>query len=561
VNKRSFFYRSLFLSVFITGLFLLVGFRLFSLQVINNHFYLEKVAQRLRIEEIPAPRGEIVDREGNVLARDVETVSLYAYPKIIKDPEQTARALSQILKIPYTEVYQKLNSELSSVLIVKKAPATVCEQLDRIKLQGIGLVREYARFYPQAPNGSNLLGFVGTDHRGLEGLEFAFNKLLSGKAGYRISEKDALGQEIPTTIREIPPVPGKNLTITIDSTIQFFAERRLQEAIARTNAKRGVVIVNNPQTGEILAMCSYPGYDNNHFADYPRENWKNLATALLFEPGSIVKPLIMALALEEGVVDSEEEFYCNGSIKVGGHRIRDIKSHGKEKLEDIIINSCNTGIITIAMRLNPEKIYAYLKELGLGQKTALNLPGEETGILRPPKQWSGLSPAAISIGQEIMTTPLQMLVALSVIANQGVFVPPRIIKDSDSLSSLSENGTLANKRVISKQAAQKVLSMMEKVVQKGTGIKASLPGLRIAGKTGTGQKVNPDGRYANNKFVSSFVGFFPLPRPSFGIIVVLDEPQGEYYGGDTAAPVFKNIAQDIAVYSNIMPEDAEVKTM
>lgn len=559
MNRRNFFYRSLFLSIFITILFLLAGLRLFSLQVINKNFYLEKTAQRLKIEEIPAPRGEIVDREGNVLARDIETISVYAYPKIVKNPTQTAKVLSQILEISYSEIRQKLDSELSSVLIAKKVPATICEQLNEAKLQGIGWVRECTRFYPQAPNGSNLLGFVGTDHQGLEGLEFAFNKLLSGKAGYRISEKDALGREIPTTIKEIPPVPGKDLVITIDSTIQFFAEKRLQEAIAQTNAKRGVVIVNNPQTGEILAMCSYPNYNNNHFSDYPRESWKNLGTALLFEPGSIVKPLIMALALEEGVVDSEETFYCNGSIKVGGHRFRDIKSHGKEKLEDIIINSCNTGIITIAMRLNPEKIYSYLKELKLGEKTALNLPGEEVGILRPPKQWSGLSPAAISIGQEIMTTPLQMLTALSMIANQGTFIPPRIIKGSPYEISGSNPSSI--KRIISKQTAQKVLNMMEKVVQKGTGIKASLPGLRIAGKTGTGQKVNPDGRYSNDKFVSSFVGFFPLPRPSFGIIVVLDEPQGEYYGGDTAAPVFKKIAQDIAIYKNIIPSGAEVKTM
>lgn len=540
-------------------MFLLVGLRLFSLQVINNNFYLEKAAQRLKIEEIPAPRGEIVDREGNVLARDIETISIYAYPKIVENPTQTAKALSQILEIPYSEIRQKLDSELSSVLIAKKVPATIREQLNKAKLQGIGWVRECTRFYPQAPNGSNLLGFVGTDHQGLEGLEFAFNKLLSGKAGYRISEKDALGQEIPTTIKEIPPVPGKDLVITIDSTIQFFAEKRLQEAIAQTNAKRGVVIVNNPQTGEILAMCSYPNYNNNHFSNYPRESWKNLGTALLFEPGSIVKPLIMALALEEGVVDSEETFYCNGSIRVGGHRFRDIKSHGKEKLEDIIINSCNTGIITIAMRLNPEKIYSYLKELRLGEKTALNLPGEEAGILRPPKQWSGLSPAAISIGQEIMTTPLQMLIALSIIANQGAFIPPRITKGSPY--EPSGNNPSPIKRIISKQTAQKVLNMMEKVVQQGTGIKASLPGLRIAGKTGTGQKVNSDGRYSSNKFVSSFVGFFPLPRPSFGIIVVLDEPQGEYYGGDTAAPVFKKIAQDIAIYKNIIPSGAEVKTM
>ena len=281
---------------------------------------------------------------------------------------------------------------------------------------------------------------------------------------------------------------------------------------------------------------------------------------MLFEPGSTIKPLIMASALQENKVFLGEKFFCGGSIVVYNHRVRDIKSHGQETLEDVLINSCNVGTIQIAQRLGEETLYRYLKNFGIGEPSDIGLNGEEIGLLRKPRSWSALSIGAIPIGQELLVTPIQLLRSISTVANHGVLMKVRLVKKitDENGKTVSEILPAPIQRVVDEETANLVLSMMQKVVDQGTGKKANLPGYRIAGKTGTGQKIGPDGQYAINFFYSSFIGFFPVPEPRFGILVVLDEAQGEYYGGDIAAPVFQNIAQNIIHYAGLMPEDAEV---
>lgn len=539
-----------------------IGLRLFSLQILNHEFYRNEVIGRLALDELLALRGEIVDRNGEVLAKDIETLTVCACPRLIRNPDMVAAQLAPLLSLDEKELRERLAVDASFVVLRTKVPAILGNTLKGLRIDGIYWVREAQRLYPKAPLFSSTLGFVGKDRKGLEGLEYVFNHVLEGKNGYVTFERDALGQEIPTTVTVHPPEKGQNLHLTLDTTVQFFAEEALHRAIERTRAKRGVIIVNDPKTGDLLAIASYPSFDNRSFGNFPPESWRNCAVHMVIEPGSTVKPLILAAALEEKVVSLGDTFLCSGGIRVHNHRVRCIKAHGQERLEDVLINSCNAGIISIAQRLGKEKLYTYLKNFGFGEKTGIPLPGEEKGLLRQPEQWSLLSIGAVPIGQEIMVTPVQLLYALSSIANRGVLMQPRLVRriTDASGSVVHEFPSSPVRRVVSEKTAQLVLSMMEKVVRDGTGKKAQVVGYRIAGKTGTGQKAGPGGKYVAGAYYSSFAGFFPLPDPRFGVLVVLDEPKGEYYGGDIAAPVFREVAENILRYYGVISEGSEVET-
>ncbi|NLJ49366.1 MAG: penicillin-binding protein 2 [Candidatus Atribacteria bacterium] len=561
MSSRRFVHRANFL---VMMFFLILGyivFRMFVLQVVEGNEYREKANMvRFRMEDLLPSRGQILDRNGEILARDTEAISVYCVPRMIENPEDAAQKIAPLLGLNVEETREKFESRKSFVWLKRQVPLHLKENLEKEKIIGIEWNKEYKRYYPHAPHLSHILGFVGIDHQGLEGLEFALNEELTGKMGYMTFERDGTGKEIPGSLVYSNPQSGYNITLTIDRTIQFYVEKALDEAIERTKAKAGVVVVNDPRTGDILAMASRPSYDNNHFNDYPPETWRNLGVSMLFEPGSTIKPLIMASALQENKVYLGESFYCGGSIMVYNHRVRDIKSHGQETLEDILVNSCNVGTIQIAQRLGEETLYRYLKNFGIGESCEIGLNGEEIGLLRKPRSWSALSIGAIPIGQEMLVTPIQLLRSLSTVANRGVLMKTRLVK-----KVTHENGQVVRevlpspiRRVIDEGTADLVLKMMKKVVDQGTGKKAAIPGYAIAGKTGTGQKIGEDGRYAINRFYSSFVGFFPVPEPHFGILVVLDEAQGEYYGGDIAAPVFREIVQNIIHYAGIMPENAEV---
>lgn len=560
--SQKFVARAVFLGFFFLATLGVIGFRLFSLQILNHGFYRNEVASRFTLDELLALRGDIVDRNGETLARDVETLTVCACPRLIRDPDLVATRLAPLLSVNAEELRKRLTLDASFVVLQTRLPAVLGDVLKKMRIDGIYWVREAQRFYPKAPLGSSIIGFVGRDRKGLEGLEYMFNDFLEGKSGYITFERDALGQEIPTTVVVHPPEKGKRLHVTIDTTIQFFAEEALNRAIERTKAKRGVIIVNDPKTGDVLAIASYPSFNNQFFEAFPPESWRNYAIHMVMEPGSTVKPLVLAAALEEKVVSLGNTLYCPGGIRIHNHWVRCIKTHGQESLEDVLINSCNTGIISIAQKLGKERLYRYLKDFGFGEKTGLSLPGEEKGLLRRPERWSLLSIGAVPIGQEIMVTPMQLLSALSSIANRGVLMQPRLVKKiTDAYGNVvHEFPPHAVRRVVSEKTANLVLVMMEKVVEKGTGKKAQIRGYRIAGKTGTGQKAGPGGRYVPGAYYSSFVGFFPLPEPRFGVLVVLDEPEGEYYGGDIAAPVFREVAENILRYRGVISEGSEVET-
>lgn len=562
VLSQRFVVRAVLLS-FLLFLFLGgVGLRLFSLQVLNHRLYREEVIRRFALDELLALRGEILDRNGEVLAKDVATLTVCASPRLIHDPGAVAEKLAPLLSSSVEDLKARLSANTSFVVLQTQVSATLANGLREARIDGIYWVRETQRFYPKAPLLSSVLGFVGKDRKGLEGLEYVFNDLLEGENGYVTFERDALGREIPSTVTVHPPKKGRTLHLTVDTTIQFFAEEALRKAMERTKAKRGVIIVNNPRTGDILAMASCPSFDNRFFQNFPPESWRNYAVNMVIEPGSTVKPLVLAAALEEKVVSLKDAFFCSGGIRVHNHRVRCIKTHGQESLEDVLINSCNVGIISIAQKLGEEKLYRYLKNFGLGEKTGISLPGEEGGLLRPPEQWSLLSIGAVPIGQEMMVTPLQLLCALSSIANKGVLMRPRLVQRvTDAFgNTILEFPPSPVRQVVSEKTAGLVLSMMEKVVTKGTGRKAQVVGYRIAGKTGTGQKAGPGGKYVPGAYYSSFVGFFPLPDPCFGVLVALDEPEGEYYGGDIAAPVFQEVAENILRYQGVISDKAEVET-
>jgi len=561
MSSRRFVHRANFLVAIIFFILGYIVFRLFMIQVVEGNEYREKANMvRFRMEDLLPSRGRILDRNGEILARDTEAISVYCVPRMIENPEETAQKIAPLLGLDFEETLDKLHNRKSFVWIKRQVPLHLKESLEKAHLIGVEWYKENKRFYPQSPNLSHLIGFVGIDHQGLEGLEFAFNQELTGKMGYMTFERDGTGGEIPGSLVYTNPQSGYDLMLTIDRTIQFYVEKALDQAMEKTRARAGVVVVNDPRTGDILAMASRPRFDNNQFNDYPSETWKNLAISMLFEPGSTIKPLIMASALQENKVFLGEKFFCGGSIVVYNHRVRDIKSHGQETLEDVLINSCNVGTIQIAQRLGEETLYRYLKNFGIGEPSDIGLNGEEIGLLRKPRSWSALSIGAIPIGQELLVTPIQLLRSISTVANHGVLMKVRLVKKitDENGKTVSEILPAPIQRVVDEETANLVLSMMQKVVDQGTGKKANLPGYRIAGKTGTGQKIGPDGQYAINFFYSSFIGFFPVPEPRFGILVVLDEAQGEYYGGDIAAPVFQNIAQNIIHYAGLMPEDAEV---
>ncbi|HSV31212.1 MAG TPA: penicillin-binding protein 2 [Atribacteraceae bacterium] len=562
MNSRKFVHRTNFLVFLLFTFLFYIGFRLYTVQITYGDVYRQRANLiRMRVEDLVPPRGKILDRHNEAIARDFEAISVYALPSLIVNPEETAKHLARILTMDQEELFVRLKSPLSFVWIQRKVPLYLEEVLRKENLPGIEWRRENIRFYPQAPRLSNLVGFVGTDHRGLEGVEFTFDQELTGEVGFVTYERDATGREIPGSTGFLNPKPGNDVILTIDSSIQFFAERALDQAMESTKAKRGVVVVNDPRSGDILAMVARPTFDNSHFWAYDPDKWRNLAIGMVFEPGSTVKPLVVAASLEEKLTHPQEAFYCPGHIMVYNHRMRDINAHGDLKLEEIIADSCNVGVIQLAQRLGEERLFRYLKDFGIGEPTKLPLEGEESGLLRPFREWSALSIGAVPIGQEMLVTPLQLLKSLSAIANQGVLMHPRIVQRVQTLDGepVREHLPAPAGRVISADTAWLVLHMMEKAAEEGTGKRAVIPGYRIGGKTGTGQKIGPDGLYMADRFVSSFAGFFPLPDPQIGIVVVLDEAQGAFYGGEIATPVFRDIAQNVINYLGIPSQDAEVR--
>jgi len=534
---------------------------MFQLQVLKKE-QLYKLAAQQQLVQIPfvPKRGIIYDRKENELAVSIEVDSVYADPPKVVDVNRTARDLVPILQIDRQELRQRLKSHRSFEWIQRKISPREAAEIKVLQLPGIYFLKENRRFYPNSQLAAQIIGFVGLDSKGLEGVEFQYDALLNGRNHIWTMERDALGREImmgdPLFEQEDH---HKNIYLTLDKNIQYVAEMELSRAVQKWGAKGGIVIAMDPQTGKILAMASYPFFNPNQFIQYQPKFWRNRTISDAFEPGSLFKAFLSAAALEEKVVQPSDSFFCeNGSYAVYDRTIHDHSKHGWLTFQQIIKLSSNIGASKVGEKMGKERFYKYICAFGFGEKTRIDLPGEAKGIVHHPRYWPPVALDTISFGQGISVTGIQLAVALSAIANGGFLMKPytveKITNEKGEVSQSFQPQVV--RRVISEETAKKVTALLKTTTEKGgTGEGAVPMGFEVAGKTGTAQKVEPLlGGYSEDRFSSGFMGFAPADDPKIVLLVVIDEPRGESYGGIVAAPVFKAIMEKVLPYLNVMPK-------
>jgi stage V sporulation protein D (sporulation-specific penicillin-binding protein) len=547
--------------------------RLAWLQIVKGEeLQLRAENNRMRGIEVKAKRGTIYDRNGKELAVSISADTVIAIPPQVRNskrPEEIARTLAAILELDYDKVFERITKFSSYEFVQRKIDFDKARQIKELNLPGIRIIEENQRFYPKGSLAAHILGFAGIDNQGLEGIEVTYEEKLKGVSGRIEVEYDARGREIPhATHAYIPPQAGYNLILTIDEVIQYIVERELDKVIQSTQAKSATIILMDPKTGGILALASRPTYDPNQFGSFPSSNWRNIALSNSYEPGSTFKIITLAAAIEEGLFDPNRTFHDSGSIKVGAETIRCWRAggHGTQTFKEVVENSCNPGFITLGLRLeekNKGLLYQYIKGFGFGSPTGIKLPGEAKGIMIPEKDLKLINVATISMGQAIAITPLQLVAAVAAIANDGLLLEPQLVKEIRDAEGRLIEAFNPNpvRQVLAKQTAALTREMLESVVTSGTGRNTYLPGYRVAGKTGTAQKAE-GGRYAQGKYIASFVGFAPADNPLVVGVVVIDEPVGPYYGGQIAAPVFKSVIEDVLRYLEVEPKytPEELKT-
>ncbi len=541
---------------------LVIGFRLVRLQVVKyGDFVLRAQRQQNRSIPVEPRRGNIYDRNGYALAMSIDVDSVFAVPSEIHDQETTAVILGKVLDMPPQEIMARLQSSRNFAFIKRKVDGETSNRVRELNLRGIYFRKEPKRFYPKRELAAQVIGYVGMDDEGLGGLERAFDDDLRGIPGQELISIDARRKWFSRV--EKPPDPGQNLVLTIDQTIQYIAENALEQGMEDTKAIAGTVVVENPRTGEILALANRPTFNPNVFNSVPTEALKNRAVSDIYEPGSVFKIVTYSAAIDQHVVTPEDHVDCqHGSIDVFGMKIHDHESLGVVTIAEALAHSSDVAAIKVGMKLGDERLYHYIHDYGFGQQTGIELPGETRGLAKPVSRWSKVSIGAISMGQEIGVTPLQTISLVSTIANDGVYTPPRIVAgelppDSKALPVVFHPAQ--QHRVVSAVTAVEMKKMMEGVVLFGTARRAILDGYTVAGKTGTAQKVDPaTGAYSKTKYVASFIGFAPVNTPAITIAVILDSPIGLHQGGQVCAPVFKRIAQQVLEYLHV-PHDLDVK--
>ena len=547
--------------------FSLVAMRAFDLQVLQEQQWDERAErQHQKVIPLTPQRGTIFDRNGEELAVSVNVDSIYAEPRKIEDRNAAARSLARALDLPVKSVSAKLKGNGGFVWLKRHVTPNQSEQVRAMKLAGVGTIKEPRRFYPNSGIAAHLLGFTGLDPKGLEGLELRYDKTILGRGGYLVMERDALGRGIGTGDPQVQGATrGHDLYLTLDKNLQYIAERELLEGVKAAAARAGTVIVLEPATGKVLALASYPEYNPNAFFRHKPNQWRNRAVCDSFEPGSTFKIFLMAAALNEAVIDTRQTIFCeNGTFRVGGKTINDTKKHGNLTPAEIIKFSSNIGSAKIGKKLERETFYEYIREFGFGQQTGIDLPGEASGLLRPSERWFEIDLAAISFGQGISVTPIQLAAATAAIANGGQLMEPYVVERIvDSQGQVIEDRKPRTiRKVVAQDVALTVSRMMELTTDDGgTATKARVPGFRVAGKTGTAQKVDAvTGGYSADKRVGSFVGFLPAEAPRLVILVTIDEPEKGVYGGLTAAPVFARVAGQAMQYLKVMPREQDPAT-
>lgn len=546
-----------FLTVFIVFSLLLARLAWFQL---FKSSYLSKLAkdQHNIIVQLDSKRGSIYDRNMRPLAVNLKAASVYVMPSEIEDKAEAVRNLARILSMDEKSVMERFGKESSFVWLKRKIDLEHALEIADLDLKGVGLVKETKRYYPNGYSASHVLGFVGVDDMGLEGIEAEFDGYLRGNPGWSWTVRDAKSRHIQSKRSKlIQPCDGYDLVLTIDEIIQHIAEKELEWTVKKFNAKGGSVIVMNPANGDILALANRPTFNLNNFAVSDTDSRRNRVVTDIFEPGSVFKVVTAGAALESGAVDLEDTFFCEeGAYKVAGHILHDHRPHGKLTFREVIEVSSNIGTVKAAERLGKNEIFKFIKSFGFGSRTNIELPGEVRGIVRPPKEWSGISITAVPIGQEVAVTSIQLISALSAVANGGMLMKPRIIMEMRD----REGGVVksyeprALRRVISEPTSSLMKEVLEGVVERGTGKRARLSEYRACGKTGTAQKIETGGKYSHSKFIASFMGFAPADNPRIAILISLDEPGPVYYGGSVAAPAFKKIAEDVLRYLKIEPD-------
>jgi cell division protein FtsI (penicillin-binding protein 3) len=533
--------------------------RLAYLQLFLHSEYMARAQrQQQRVIEITPKRGAIYDRNMHPLAMSIPVDSAFAVPSELGDQQLAARLLSGVLGIPREVLEARLESSHSFVWIARKLPPEKKEAVEALNLKGVYFQKENQRIYPKRDLASHVLGFVDLDEKGLGGIEYELDGQIRGKSEKIIVMADARQRWFDGG--EAQRERGANVVLTLDEKIQYIAERELAAAIAKTHAMAGTAIVMNPNTGEILALANWPKFNPNAANEAPAEARMNRAVSALYEPGSTFKLITLAAAFDQGITRPEEVFDCeNGAVYVAGHRIRDHKPFGLLNVSDILAQSSDVGAIKIALRLGAPKFYDYIRAFGFGQPTGVDMPGETKGILRRLDNWSAVSIGSISMGQEVGVTPIQLISAVSAIANGGWLFKPHVVAElrrgDQPLPAEGPLAPAAPRKVIRPETAATLRRLMEGVVLNGTGKLAHLDGWTAAGKTGSAQKIDPaTGRYSATQLIASFTGFAPINDPAVSILVSLDSPVGQHDGGQVAAPVFKRIAEQVLPHLDV-PRD------
>lgn len=528
--------------------------RLFYIQAFRSD-YLARIAKKQHnfFIAIEPRRGTIYDRNMKPQAVNLAYDSVYASPNMMKAREkfEAAHKLGQILKIDPGMLYKRLMKGKAFVWISRKIDPEQSEQIKQAKIKNIGFVKESKRCYPNSYLLSHVMGFAGLDNIGLEGLEMHYDQYLKGQPGWEFLVRDARSKKLNLYDNRVLPQDGYDLVLTVDEVIQYIAEREIDKIFQLYRAKGASIIVMEPKTGQILAMANRPGFDLNYISKFNKDEMRNRAVCDMFEPGSVFKIVPAAAALEEKKVDELSRFFCeNGEYKVAGRVLHDHRPHGWLTFREVVELSSNIGTAKVAALMGPDTLYRYIKLFGFGVKSGVDMPGEISGRIASTKYWSKTSMTCIPMGQEVGVTALQMANALSVIANGGLLMKPYIVKEI-----LSKQGDIVKKtepavvrRVISAKTAARMRKILIGVIENGTGKLAKGPDFTAGGKTGTAQKIEPNGKYSHSKYIASFIGFAPAEDPQLAVVVMVDEPRGYYYGGVVSAPAFKNVVSDTLKY-------------
>ena len=563
-------WRVFIVAALIIALFAMVSVKALELQVLDRERAF-KIARKQHhgTSTLLPRRGKILDRNGKELAVNVDVKSVYANPKKVKAPSETTKLLSEKLNLPSKKILNRVSSNKSFVWIKRLADSKSADELQNSDIAGLGFIPEPKRIYPNGHLLGQVIGFADVDSIGLEGIEYRYDNLLIGKTRKLTLKRDARGHKIlndPSEIQDIDrdKSSGHDIVLTIDSQIQHIVERELKEGIEEMGGEKGMAIMMNPETGEVLAMASYPFLDPNNFGKFPEENRRNLPIWYAYEPGSTMKVFLAASALDDKKVNPNSKFNCeNGRRKIGSAVIKDIVPRGTLTVAEIVKYSSNIGASKIGELMGRDKYYKYLKKFGFGEKTGMGLPGESRGQLAAPRKWGAIELATISFGQGISVTSLQLVTALSAIANGGYLMKPYIIEkivDPEG-NVIEENTPQVATRVISYDTSFQMKQIMQDVVEDGTGKRAQIAGFSIAGKTGTAQIPNPEsGGYYTDRYIASFIGFAPVEDPKIVMVVVVEAPRKKTHGGSVAATIFKQITEKVLFHIGVSPKKELVGT-